>query len=54
MDGGASVQTMPFMRATAEALSAAIPQARHETLPGQRHDVDVKVLAPVLAAFLKE
>jgi pimeloyl-ACP methyl ester carboxylesterase len=53
VDGGASYEMMPFMRASAETLSAAIPQARRETLEGQRHDVDAKVLAPVLAAFLK-
>jgi pimeloyl-ACP methyl ester carboxylesterase len=52
MDGSASEEMMPFMRRTAETLTAAIPQARHEILPGQRHDVDAKVLAPVLAAFL--
>jgi hypothetical protein len=54
MDGSASEGMMPFMRATAETLTAAIPQARHEILEGQRHDVDAKVLTPVLAEFLKQ
>lgn len=51
MDGGASLETMPFMRASAEALAHAIPNAQRETLEGQRHDVDSKALAPVLATF---
>lgn len=52
MDGGASVEFMPFMRATAVALTNLIPNAKHVTLGGQRHDVDVAVLAPELTAFL--
>jgi pimeloyl-ACP methyl ester carboxylesterase len=51
MDGGASVDTMPFMRPTALALTAAIPGATHTALAGQQHDVDSGVLAPVLRAF---
>jgi pimeloyl-ACP methyl ester carboxylesterase len=51
MDGGASYEVMPFMRASALALSEAIPHARHRTLEGQRHDVDSKVIAPVLVEF---
>lgn len=54
MHGGASDELMPFMRASAEALVAAIPGAQHKVLPGQSHDVDAKVLAPVVAGFLKE
>jgi pimeloyl-ACP methyl ester carboxylesterase len=53
MDGGASAATIPFMRVTADALTAAIPRAEHQTLPGQTHAVDPKVVAPVLAAFLQ-
>jgi pimeloyl-ACP methyl ester carboxylesterase len=53
MDGGASVETIPFMRATAETLAAAIPHAQRETLEGQSHNVDAKVLAPVLTAFFQ-
>lgn len=54
MDGSASYEIMPFMRATAEALTSAIPHAQHQILEGQQHNVDAKVLAPVLASFLKE
>jgi hypothetical protein len=51
MDGGASLQYMPFMRASADALATAIPHAERRTLEGQGHDVDAKVLAPVLIEF---
>lgn len=54
MHGSASDELMPFMRASADALAAAIPNAEHKVLEGQSHDVDAKVLAPVVAAFLKE
>lgn len=53
MDGGASHESMPFMRATAETLTESIPNARHQVLEDQRHDVDPKVLAPVLADFFR-
>jgi len=48
MDGSASYEPMPFMRATAKALAKAIPNAQHQVLEGQGHDVDPNVLAPVL------
>jgi pimeloyl-ACP methyl ester carboxylesterase len=51
MDGGASLEAMPFMRPTADKLAKAIPGARRRTLAGQGHDVDPKVLAPVLSEF---
>lgn len=51
MDGGASLEFMPFMRASAEALATAIPQAERRTLEGQTHNVDAKVLAPALSEF---
>jgi hypothetical protein len=51
MDGSASYDVMPFMRASALALTEAIPHAQHKILEGQRHDVDSKVLAPVLVEF---
>jgi pimeloyl-ACP methyl ester carboxylesterase len=54
MDGGKSYGYMPFMRTTAEALTRAIPNARHSVIEGQGHDIDRKVLAPVLTAFFKE
>jgi pimeloyl-ACP methyl ester carboxylesterase len=48
MNGG---EGFDFMRTTAKALAKTIPDARYKELPGQRHDVDAKVLAPVLADF---
>ncbi len=44
---------IPFMRNTAEALARAIPHARHRTLEGQSHDVNLEVLAPVLVEWFK-
>jgi pimeloyl-ACP methyl ester carboxylesterase len=40
-----------FMLDTATRLAKAIPHAQHRTLEGQPHDVDVKVLAPLLVEF---
>ena len=54
MDGGGSVQTYPNMRASAEKLAKLIPNVEHQTLERQTHDVDSKVLAPVLEKFFKE
>jgi pimeloyl-ACP methyl ester carboxylesterase len=51
MDGGASKEAIPFMHITAEQLTKAIPGAQQRTLEGQGHDVDDKVLAPVLKEF---
>lgn len=51
MDGAASQEAMPFMRASAEALAKAIPGAQRKTLEGQGHGVDAKALAPVLKEF---
>ena len=51
MDGSASLEHMPFMRATADALTHAMPAARHEVLEGQSHDVDTQALAPLLRDF---
>jgi pimeloyl-ACP methyl ester carboxylesterase len=42
---------LAFMHDTATRLAKAIPTARQRTLPGQTHDVDLKVLAPVLVEF---
>ncbi len=42
---------IPFMLETAEALTNAIPHAKHCTLEGQTHDVNLEVLAPVLVDF---
>jgi len=51
MDGGASAEAMPFMSASAEQVAKTIPGAQRQTVEGQSHDVDPKVLAPVLAEF---
>jgi pimeloyl-ACP methyl ester carboxylesterase len=50
MNGSAS---FPFMYTTARALSQALPHAELRTLEGQTHDVDSKVLAPVLVEFFQ-
>ncbi len=42
---------LPFMLDTAKALAKAMPHAQQRTLEGQSHDVDLHVLAPVLAEF---
>ncbi len=51
LDGGLSLQYMPFMHATAVSLAEAIPHARQVTLDGQGHDIKAEVLAPALAEF---
>lgn len=48
LDGGAS---FPFLHPTAQALTAALPNARQRTLEGQSHDVAAEVLAPALTEF---
>jgi pimeloyl-ACP methyl ester carboxylesterase len=50
MDGG---ESFPFMHVTARALASAFPNAQHRTLPGQTHEVDSSVLAPVLIEFFE-
>jgi pimeloyl-ACP methyl ester carboxylesterase len=47
-DGGKSPA---YMRNTAAAMAAVLPNARHETVPGQTHLVKAKALAPVLRSF---
>jgi len=51
MNGSAS---FPFMYDTAKALSEAIPHARLRTLEGQRHDVSMEAIAPVLIEFFTQ
>jgi pimeloyl-ACP methyl ester carboxylesterase len=41
----------PWMRETATALADALPEGQVRFLDGQGHDVDSKVLAPVLKEF---
>lgn len=54
IDGGANLQYMPFMHASAMALAKAIPNAQHRTLEGQTHDVKAEALAPVLVEFYRQ
>ncbi len=54
MDGGANFTLMPFMHSSAETLAKTIPHAQQRTLEGQRHDVAMDVLAPVLIEFFKD
>ena len=51
MDGGANLQYMPFMHASATKLTKVIPHAQQRTLEGQTHDVNTEVLAPILLEF---
>ena len=53
MDGSASLVPMPFMRATADKLGKVIPGARRRVVEGQAHDVDAKVLTPILVEFFE-
>lgn len=50
-DGGASPASL---HNAAEALAKELPHASRQTLEGQTHQVDAKVLAPVLIEFYKE
>ncbi|MGH8913964.1 MAG: alpha/beta fold hydrolase [Acidimicrobiia bacterium] len=49
IDGEAS---FPMMHETADALAELIPDAKRHTLPGQEHNVDPTVLAPVIVQFV--
>ena len=49
----AGTKTWPVLLDAAKALAAAIPHARHETLPGQTHNVAASAIAPVLTGFIK-
>jgi pimeloyl-ACP methyl ester carboxylesterase len=51
IDGGANLETMPFMHKSATALARAIRNAQSRTLEGQTHDVNLEVLAPALVEF---
>jgi pimeloyl-ACP methyl ester carboxylesterase len=42
---------LPFMPDAARALAQAIPRSQARMLQGQTHEVDPRVLAPVLAEF---
>jgi pimeloyl-ACP methyl ester carboxylesterase len=49
----AGTKTWPVLLDAAKAIAAVIPHARHETLPGQTHNVAARAIAPVLEAFIK-
>jgi pimeloyl-ACP methyl ester carboxylesterase len=51
MDGGASLEPLPFMRPTADKLARTIPGAQRHIVEGQSHDVSPKSLAPILLKF---
>ena len=51
IDGDASFE---FVREAAESLGKLIPNAYRATLPGQTHDVDATVIAPVMAEFFSK
>jgi pimeloyl-ACP methyl ester carboxylesterase len=51
MDGGASLEALPFMRPTADKLGQTIPGAKRLVVEGQSHDASAKVLAPILLNF---
>lgn len=42
---------IPFMVVSAKEIANAIPNAKHWTLEGEGHDVNLEVLAPVLVEF---
>ena len=50
IDGGKSPV---WMRNAARELAGVLPNARYETLPGQTHMVQAKVLAPALIKFFQ-
>ncbi len=45
---------IPFMLDTATALAKAMPHAQQCTLEGQPHNLDVKILAPLLVEFFTQ
>ncbi len=53
MDGGASLESMPFMRVSADKLAKTIPNAQRRTIEGESHDVDGKILAAILRDFFQ-
>jgi len=44
----------PWMREAIQTLARAIPNARHRTLEGQTHAVDLEMLAAALEEFFGE
>ncbi|MGH2410425.1 MAG: alpha/beta fold hydrolase, partial [Chloroflexota bacterium] len=50
-DGGASD---PWIHHAADALAQVLPDASRQTLEGQTHMVDPKMLAPVISEFFSK
>jgi len=40
-----------FIAKAAQAIAKMVSDGRYQLLPGQSHDVDAEVLAPVLSEF---
>lgn len=53
LDGGDNRETMPFMRASADKIAKAVPNASRSTLEGQGHSPGPDAFAPVVINFLK-
>jgi len=49
IDGG----TTPWLTEAAEAVAAALPNARRHSIAGQPHNVDHEAMAPVLISFFE-
>jgi pimeloyl-ACP methyl ester carboxylesterase len=49
VDGGKSPASL---RDAADALAARLPDAQRLTIPGQSHNLSMKLLAPVLEGYL--
>jgi hypothetical protein len=54
IDGGASGETTPFLRTSAEKIATAIPEAWRRTIEDQGHNFSPEAIAPLLVAFLSE
>jgi hypothetical protein len=48
----AKVTSFPFMPMSAEAVTAALPNATHKVLAGQDHGPKPDAIAPVIRDFL--
>jgi pimeloyl-ACP methyl ester carboxylesterase len=53
MTGEKSMETMPFMKTTADKLANVMAKAERKVVKGQEHVISPDVLAPILASFFK-
>jgi pimeloyl-ACP methyl ester carboxylesterase len=44
--------SFPFVAAAAEAITAVLPHAELQVLPGQGHDPDPNAIAPIIEQFV--